>query len=322
MGFEAGPNLYAYVCNNPLSRIDLYGLEAASASGVPSRFSAFKNSALSTLSSGFNAVRNFGSGLKQAAISSFRGVGKLITGIGREIPIPGIKDAVTYIGHAMEGRRNDWNWSWSENRSQIYRSEGKIAESKVYTYTNGICNNYEEFKAAVDKLSEDLGGYQVIGIYNGTEGTLGDLGECLLNAFGIETNAVKVAKTGFAEALEKAGPDGTVYALSHSQGALVNNCAFNCMSREQLARIESYTWGAAKVITDKRLQFTYNCISAGDGVPNLLNPVHCIAGLFGYGERMGIDYVMPKGSFWPVDHGFESATYRISRRDVINAIKP
>ena len=72
LGFEAGPNLYAYVCNNPISRIDLYGLEAASTSGVPSRFSAFKNSALSTLSSGFNAVRSFGSGLKQAAISSFR----------------------------------------------------------------------------------------------------------------------------------------------------------------------------------------------------------------------------------------------------------
>lgn len=323
LGFEAGPNLYAYVYNNPISRIDLYGLEAASIGGAStSRFSAFKNSALSTISSGFSTVRSFGSGLKQAAISSFRGVGKLITGIGREIPIPGIKDAVTYIGHAMEGRRNDWNWSWSEKHSSIIHVGDKMAEGKVYVYTNGMCNEYEEYKKFLEGESEKLGGCQVIGIYNASHGTLTDLGESFLNMLGIETNAVKVAKKGFAEALANAGPDGTVYALSHSQGALINNCVYNSMSREQLARIESYTWGAAKVINNNRLRFTYNCISAGDGPSNLLNPVHCIAGLFGYGDRMGIDYVMPKGSFWPIDHAFDGYTYRTSRRNIIDDIKP
>jgi len=324
LGFEAGPNIYAYVLNNPVSCIDLYGLEAASLNGAnaSTRFSAFKNSAISAVRSGFNAVRSFGSAVKQSVISSARGVGKLLSGIGREIPIPGVKDAVTYIGHAIEGRREDWNWSWNENRSQIYRSDYKLAEGKVYTYTNGIRTTYEEFKKTVDQLSKDLGGYQVIGIYNGSDGTLGDLSECLLNAFGIETSAVKAAKEGFTEALAQAGPDGTVYALSHSQGALINNCVFNSMSRNQLAQIRSYTWGAAKVITNKHLRSFYNCISAGDGVPIPLNPVQCAAGLFGYGGRMGIDYVMPKGSFWPVDHGFEGETYRSSRSDVINKIKP
>jgi len=52
-----------------------------------------------------------------------------------------------------------------------------------------------------------------MGMYNGSDGTLGDLSECLLNAFGIETSAVKAAKEGFIEALAQAGPDGTVYTL-------------------------------------------------------------------------------------------------------------
>ena len=163
----------------------------------------------------------------------------------------------------------------------------------------------------------------MIGIYNASHGTfLSDLGECLLNALGIETNAVKVAKKGFAESLEQAGPTGTVYAMSHSQGALINNSVFNTMSRGQLAKIRSYTWGAAKIINNEHLQYIYNCISAGDGVPWLLNPIHCIAGLLGYGESMGINYVMPEGGFWPIDHGFDGNTYRKDRSVVIDLIKP
>ena len=81
----------------------------------------------------------------------------------------------------------------------------------------------------------------MIAVHNASHGTLSDLGECLLNALGIETNAVKVAKKGFAEALEQAGPNGTVYAMSQSQGALINNSVFNTMSRGQLAKIRSYT---------------------------------------------------------------------------------
>lgn len=93
------------------------------------------------------------------------------------------------------------------------------------------------------------------------------------------------------------------------------------MTREQLSHIESYTWGAAKVINREGLKYAYNCISAGDGVPLLLNPIHCLAGMFGYGEKMNVHYVWPRNSFWPIDHGFENDTYSYHKNKIFDDIK-
>jgi len=54
----------------------------------------------------------------------------------------------------------------------------------------------------------------MIAVHNASHGSLNDLCECLLNALGIETNAVKVVEKGFEEALRQTGPKEKVYAIT------------------------------------------------------------------------------------------------------------
>ena len=89
IGFEGGPNLYAYVLNNPLTHFDMYGLF-----GVDRGFSSAFESTVSTL---FNKGREY-------LQSGFQMAGSAVEMIGLHcIPIPGVQDSVRAVGTLMQG---------------------------------------------------------------------------------------------------------------------------------------------------------------------------------------------------------------------------
>ena len=124
LGFDAGPNLYAYVMNSPLTHIDLYGLFGTASNGAGCRPGFFQNAYSFT---------------RTAMMNTMRFTGGILDFCGELLPIPPIKDAFCWSGKTMMGKSNEYVASWNEKHS-CNRTFGVKSENPDNNISVGYCS--------------------------------------------------------------------------------------------------------------------------------------------------------------------------------------
>lgn len=247
LGLQAGPNLYAYVMNNPLMHIDLYGL------------------------AGFYGTPRYSLGV---------GFGKALQFIGDHIiPIPVIRDYVASWGSVFSNQSR-YEQGHSSNLTVGNR---RMNDKMVCSAVNGIWTIYEGFKSTISSMSNAMDGELIRGTYNGSHGFINDIMECIGQILNIRTNSVDKLVDNLREALQQVGPDGQIHHFAHSQGGLVTYRALQKLSPQECNQINVYTFGTAQIINAEEfnLASAINYISWNDPVPFIANPIGCTKAILG-----------------------------------------
>lgn len=183
LGFEAGPNLYAYVSNNPLTHYDLYGLIDLSDTmiyqGPVHERDQRSREGRSDYSSSYNE-------------SDSRIVSK-DSGID-----PNKAQVITLNTY----------------------TNVKRPESCIVIF-NGICTDLKGAMDNAENLSKIADGVNITAIFDPTRGWFLDTLECIqMLVFRMETPAVKVAREYFNNFFKNAPPDAQLLVFAHSKGGI------------------------------------------------------------------------------------------------------
>jgi len=257
IGFDGGPNLYAYVLNNPLTLFDLYGLVGT-------------NENVRT-SWGFDqSWSNPGRWISEALVLP----GKVLSFVSTHlIPIPYVSGFVSAVGNFFAGQWPAWE-PMVHSRSEQVGTGGRDPHHETVTI-NGMNNSYYDAKGWSLSISAALGGRSVSMIYNSTRGTFFDLGECGVQTLGAPTYVVDEAVRELRAATERVGPDGIVDVIAHSQGGLILARALEQLNPEERSRIYAHTFGTARIIDPNKfgLMGAQNYINTRDAVPFIADPI-------------------------------------------------
>lgn len=243
LGLKAGPNLYAFVCNNPLRHYDLYGLEIEG-SGV------------------WTTICDFGSFICQS-------MGQIIYTLGHElIPVPLLKDPFQFVGHLLQGNDpSSYVMSYRETHSQYWVKPGGPNAKDNMVMVNGICATIDEVEArGLKQLEETEGKQNVYVCYNATHGLMADLLECVAHIVGIPTHSVEVYKECMYDAHKALGDEGNLFLNAHSQGGLICYDGARTLDKAILARTNAYTLGSPIALSEGTYGDVYNVAASWDFV--------------------------------------------------------
>jgi RHS repeat-associated protein len=300
LGFDEGPNLYAYVNNRPVSHYDLYGLRMGGIDG----FSVNLNGNF-TPHGGTNPNVYFN------ASPLLSMAGQIIQTIASHvIPVPVAREAVMGVAGFIGGQGFSFDSLWQSRESKSLPAAGRISLNNHRNISiNGILNWDEGAQQMTNHLVKMLGGQQVYHIYNASRGFMTDISECVLLILGFETDSVRIAREAISGHLEAVGKNGTLDIYAHSMGGLITARALEGLSSDQLSQINVYTFGSARIITDSRLMSSLNIVSVVDPVPFIADPLGCLVGMFSCNNN--VQFHKPK-NYLLLDHCFEGGTYEVA----------
>lgn len=310
IGHEAGPNLYAYVSNSPLSHIDLFGFLEEEEKGIS--FASLREFCRDT----WNSCRDFISRGFESAKEGVSTLGRGVSAIGHEIPFPEAREVVRMIGHAMEnGTLRGFEFSYNLNRSGCY-SLGRQSDTnnKVgHVLLNGMNNTLEAVFKVAEEESARFDNCNVHIGYNGTSGTLWDFAECIIHKLGVKNEAVDAAVTAIRKGIYDAGGvgnGGVVKIHNHSQAGLILDLALTFFTDDEKSMFYITTFGSAKLINPNGLESCINYVSKNEWVSWFADyPGYRAAQM---GLRPDVIFLEPIEEGW-VEHGINCKTYEEAR---------
>lgn len=280
-GYSAGPNLYAYVMNNPVAHMDQYGLEAE----TPER---------GRLKSGYKAMRT--------------GKNKLIPNVLciNSVPKPEARDNNECTKEAPQSKidsssaLNDQEWT-------LYSLDiDKEPKEHFIVFFNGICNPLKDAVKSAKRISETHGNMNVYILHNKTKGALLDiLGAGLQMAGNYDSTCQKVEsgmKQLFGMFSEK-----QCLAIAHSKGVLILDRVLKQLPSEMRRRTFAITFGGAAIIEPYGLAGVINFVSSRDAVPYICSGFKLLGHAFNKREHIQI---LDGQGIYGTDHAFASPTYQ------------
>ncbi|NGX41898.1 MAG: tRNA nuclease WapA [Chlamydiae bacterium] len=276
-GFDGGPNLYAFVMNNPLTHIDLWGLFAQSSSQR-------RHSILCRTTYAF---------------------GRILQGIGDHcIPIPIVRDVVSLAGHLFSRRTlSHFHPTSHAQHSDNYHLGRDEATNKVSNMSvNGILASLSDAFAFARYCSDTHGGTNIHFTFNATHGFISDILECAAQILGIPTRSADKLADHIRERIDAVGgvdSDGRVNIYAHSQGGLVLDRALQQLSPEEKKMLHVTTFGSASLIDSKGLGGAANYVNSRDAVPFIANPISMIKGIFSKNSNI---HFLPSKTYPFIDH--------------------
>lgn len=285
LGFADGPNRYAYAQNNPMMRVDLYGLWS---------FNTIWKQFLSTCSSAIEAASNLMNTMQQHL--SYQEY---------------IRDDIEDMGHKLVGAAflRMVGYYSQPPETGVYGS-GEINDKIRVTLVNGILNIRHDFMESVKMVSETHGGVNVHYIFRPTEGWAWDVIKCTLVKCGlVSIQARQLADTWKKLIQEMGGTQGggIIIHYAHSIGGTDTYIAKHLLTPEEQKMIRVVTFGSATMIPNTGFQSVINYVSRRDGV-TLFDPLTRLMGLFE--DNSNIIYVGTHLGIPLVDHLFDAHTYR------------
>lgn len=328
IGYSAGPNLYAYVSNNPQTHLDLYGLSESSSPGFFDRVSDFFDRACDFVSGawgsfrdcfsrGYDVIREGVRGIFDAVRerTSFLGSGvKFIS--TNVIVLPVFRDFFASLGHAWEnGTLEGYQWSWLKEKSKFIHGKGEYLCSKVRVILcNGVNVTGKEFLRALEHVRE-IFGFRADGAYNSTDCLTVDLVETALQKIGIPSDSVDVLVQCIRESIQVVGgvgSDGLVVTIDHSQGGQILFNALQQLSEEERRMVVVCTLGSAKIIVRDGLRYCVNYISDHDFITRAGDPEHYKQAKQGLLQEVKFVKSLEPGF---LDHSFTGLTYTDALKD-------
>ncbi|MBS0647822.1 MAG: RHS repeat protein [Verrucomicrobia bacterium] len=287
-GFTDGMNLYAFVHNNPLLKLDLHGLEA--------------------INYNINVSVSLNTCLQLASLTtSCLGMG--IAAMGKHA-LPGrLGDMTHALGNALAGL------PYTRPRSQEMRVGYRHAgDSVAITAVNGILTSLQEAVKFSSMVSELHGDSPVHMIYNSSHGFFSDILEVLLDAVGIGSRPSRLLALRWQSLLlefrAKGISDGEICHYAHSQGGSITENALRRMTPEERNHIHVVTFGSASLFSKELAKSVVHYISPRDGVPMIDLPRYLwMLARKTLGQPSPVQFV---GNFWGVpfiDHPWENDGY-------------
>lgn len=280
-GYDAGPNLYAYLLNSPLAHYDAFGLFEFTFDNTMGHIGWMIGECVSHA---INLAKGT-SGMTGCIIHTLA---------WNAIPIPVIKDIPMAVGYFLQhGTFKGYTLSYREPHSQILQAGSGSDEGVSRIAMCGMGNDLKTAQKYTDDTSKAHGGKLVWGIYGASHGVVSDLIEVGLQAVGIRTHQVQVAEKAIA--LHKGAKWTSIEA--HSRGGRTVDLATRAFSSEVQKTFWVTTYGSAKIIDGGRFASATNYISTWDFIPLLGDP-------FGYAPArlFGNPYVE---FLQPLEYGFE-----------------
>ncbi len=252
-GFLDGANRYAYVHNNPLTNIDLYGL----------------------WSNPYSGVQNAG----EFVMRTLQPIFWSIEMTGRHlIPIAGVRDVVEAIGRWGCGGKFLEKAAYRQSKDQIHHILGHNVPGHTTIYKNGILTSFDEVHQLTQKLSSNLGGEQVTLLYKASKGLVSDLIGYGIAKIGIISSYEKMSVRYINSELRKSSSHHCTI-LAHSKGGthLVNEGRMLCPNARNRLHVISY--GSATIIPRGYFRSVCNYINPLDFVPPMTSPLSYAAAL-------------------------------------------
>lgn len=255
IGITDNSHLYAYVQNNPLAHVDLYGLH------------------IEGQRMHYHVQHSFWCNMVSAP-------GRFIRAMGDHcLPVPVVRDAVSATGHLMSGGKlRGYRMSFHQPHSGNYDLGHKESKDQVRVlFNNGICNTLGEARNAAENISKRYGGLNVHYSYNASHGFMSDIFECVGQKLGFRTNSVRKMIHSMRDqirAVGGTGGDGRVYVLAHSQGGLITDLALQHLTPSERKMMHVQTFGTARIIDSKGLGDAQNYINSRDAIPMISDPVN------------------------------------------------
>lgn len=312
IGYEAGPNLYAYVSNNPLTHFDIYGL-------IGEERATFWEQAKDYVTRAFESVREGARMVYEKTRDVLHKAGGYFKEIARDaIPLPIVKDVGCALGHFLQhGTLRGYTPSWSGSHSKYIQNDARpfLRPQVAIGSINGMKNSPEDSLDGAEHISDVFGGVRVDRIYVADHGVSQNCIGVVLGKCGVTTGAVDAAVRGIRQMIEKVGGiggDGLVLLIAFSQGGQVLSNALSRLSREESSMLGVATFGTAKIIADAGTRFAINYIAKNDYVPAISDPAMYMRAKAGLVPN--VHFVNPVESGW-FSHRFKSATYTEALRD-------
>ncbi|MBA3957242.1 MAG: hypothetical protein H0X51_02445 [Parachlamydiaceae bacterium] len=297
IGFDGGPNLYAYVLNNPLTHIDLYGLWAKA------RQARIRENRANGGWDPLDTVRD-----------SFKAVGRCTRDFARDfIPVPVVGDAIRGVGNLLSGDRRTLDGVFYDPSAYTTKvGNHATASNHSVMCLNGMCYEPRDAELMASLISQEIGDRHVNLVYNPSIGLLGDMCEGGAQLAGIETKIVEYFKEQIMQQYNVVGPEGSIDLRDHSQGGLITYRVLQKLPPEVRSIMHVTTYGTAKCIFRKEfdLASATNNISNWDPIPLIGDPYNYLkARICGHEDVV----FLPSKKEWsliPFDHSFSGPTYQ------------
>lgn len=290
LGLMESPNPYAFASNNPLSRIDPYGLFS---------FSTLWQSFYHQLSS-----------IGHQVASVFQSVNGFIN---QHLSLEhNFKSKVDNEAVALFGKTwlNLYGFYLDKQEVGVY-GQGEINDKVRITLINGILNARHDVIDVVELISKLHGNNNIHYIFRPTEGWTYDLIKSTFVRFGwVSPQAKQLAahwKNLIAE-MGGVGGGGKIIHYAHSIGASDTLLAKSLLSHEELKMIQVFTFGSPSLLSPEGFQSVTNYVSRGDGVSLLLDPIQCIKALLDPVDH--ILFLPGAYGYLLIDHYLTSETYQ------------
>lgn len=239
-GYTDSLNLYAYVLNDPLTNVDLYGLEMEGLVGAA-----------------INLVGDLLYNVVYHAIPNNPIRILLLMALGMITSKSIAVDPIACCPHETVGEPGDGN---------VVMANGMLTDhDEVRKRAGGIVNNYK---------------VEVRSGHNNSQGTMTDLLEALKGLLGFQTETSKNAYLALKASLAAAGPEGNIIAIGHSQGGIDLKNALKLLTPEERKRIDVRTFGSPSTFDNMGFRSLKHTASSSDPVAWIFNPIQYLKAVF------------------------------------------
>lgn len=313
-GYAEGPNLFAYVMNNPLTRIDPWGLAWQRYGDTWHR----ENSSTARRLRGERTSR--GPCLFHRSVNHSIGT---ISRTGHKF-LSNTRSVLENVDHYIKNNRIFWGTDG--DTTPFY---AKVAgntrhyEAQAAAYVHGMENTIFEGIKDGEVISEYHDGEEMWQSSHPTRGFNIDLTECAWIKLGMmmhsllkirilnyDTGAVKATRAMLLEMIDSVGGtdgEGTVRAYGHSKGAILIKAALMTMKYDQQQMVVVRTLGGGAFISSDICRDARNYVSSRDPIPFLASPLGYLSRYFSSNSDLVVVPSITGGFF---DHSISNQTYR------------
>ncbi len=289
LGYTIGMNLYSFVLNDPLIKIDLYGLEA-----IANQTNWWRTS----MSTGMNYATHF-----------VNTIGSIIYNtIYHLMPIPFIRQTGLFLTSWLAGKKPP-----NESSSRFSVGENNNLNRTSVIVTTGQVTFSKEGEEQAKLVSDQLNGERVVCVHNATHGILPDCIESLLGKMRIKSRSVGLLVRAIrSEIAALGGVDGggTIFILPWSQGGIITDQALNQLTEAERKMIKVRSMGSASLFNRKDMDIQH-FVSSADPVP-WTAPINRLKASFSASTNVHV--IKSRNKKFMPDHSFQSPTYQ----DILN----
>lgn len=267
LSFFDGPNLYAFVKNDPLTHHDLYGLYAEK---------SWWDTVWDSIFGFWNHLEESASGLGTALKNELQ----LSDEFAASFEVLG-DEWLGYHMMVLLGCRRE------QACTGVY-GEKEINSKVRVTFINGILTTHDTLIECLDLISKSHGGVKVHYVFRPSEGFTWDVDRGLMLKFGYELLGFRSKYAhmladmwrGLIEEMGGVGGGGTIIHYAHSMGGTETDRARGLLTPEEQKMIRVITFGTLTIIRNHGFQSVVNHICVNDGVATVLDPFGLIRNFF------------------------------------------